>query len=75
MFEEAEGRNPGEVSITDLPSVLKLKKDLCEAQVGYLKRPSPHLTYPLFLSFCGLQVSFFLGFVVQLLNLAFVITL
>ncbi|KAF3436916.1 hypothetical protein FNV43_RR19669 [Rhamnella rubrinervis] len=31
-FEEAEGHNPGEVSITDLPSVLKLKKELCERQ-------------------------------------------
>ncbi|XP_060670829.1 SUMO-activating enzyme subunit 1B-1 isoform X2 [Ziziphus jujuba] len=29
-FEEAEGRNPGEVSIADLPSVLKLKKELCD---------------------------------------------
>ena len=34
-FEEAEGRKPGEVSIDDLPSVLKLKKELCESQVGY----------------------------------------
>ncbi|XP_038893690.1 SUMO-activating enzyme subunit 1B-1-like isoform X4 [Benincasa hispida] len=31
-FEEAEGRNPGETSISDLPGVLKLKKDLCESQ-------------------------------------------
>ncbi|RVW52595.1 SUMO-activating enzyme subunit 1A [Vitis vinifera] len=31
-FEEAEGRNPGEISIADLPGVLKLKKELCEAQ-------------------------------------------
>ncbi|KAI4343594.1 hypothetical protein L6164_010928 [Bauhinia variegata] len=28
-FEETEGRNPGEVSIADLPGVLKLKQDLC----------------------------------------------
>lgn len=32
-FEEAEGRNPGDVSIADLPGVLKLKKELCEANV------------------------------------------
>ncbi|XP_021690214.1 SUMO-activating enzyme subunit 1B-1 isoform X1 [Hevea brasiliensis] len=31
-FEEAEGRNPGEISMEDLPAVLKLKKELCEAQ-------------------------------------------
>ncbi|CAK9183537.1 unnamed protein product [Ilex paraguariensis] len=30
-FEEAEGRNPGETSTADLPIVLKLRKDLCEA--------------------------------------------
>jgi ubiquitin-like 1-activating enzyme E1 A len=30
-FEEAEERNPGDVSIVDLPGVLKLKKELCEA--------------------------------------------
>ncbi|KAJ7957224.1 SUMO-activating enzyme subunit 1B [Quillaja saponaria] len=29
-FEEAEGRNPGAVSISDLPGVLKLKKELCD---------------------------------------------
>lgn len=32
-FEEAKGRNPGEISIEDLPAVLNLKKELCEAQV------------------------------------------
>ncbi|XP_057421062.1 SUMO-activating enzyme subunit 1A-like [Lotus japonicus] len=31
-FEEAEGRNAGEVSIADLSGVLKLKKELCTAQ-------------------------------------------
>ncbi|XP_031374541.1 SUMO-activating enzyme subunit 1A isoform X3 [Punica granatum] len=31
-FEEKEGRSPGGVSITDLPAVLKLKNELCEAQ-------------------------------------------
>ncbi|XP_022994427.1 SUMO-activating enzyme subunit 1B-1-like isoform X2 [Cucurbita maxima] len=31
-FEEAEGRNPGETTISDLPRVLKLKKELCESQ-------------------------------------------
>ncbi|KAF7838788.1 SUMO-activating enzyme subunit 1A-like [Senna tora] len=31
-YEEAEGRNPGEVLIADLPGVLKLKKELCTAQ-------------------------------------------
>uniref|UniRef100_A0A2C9UJ39 THIF-type NAD/FAD binding fold domain-containing protein n=1 Tax=Manihot esculenta TaxID=3983 RepID=A0A2C9UJ39_MANES len=31
-FEESEGRNPGEISIEDLPAVLKLKKEICEAQ-------------------------------------------
>lgn len=30
-FEEAEGHHPGDVSIADLPGVLKLKKELCEA--------------------------------------------
>jgi len=36
-FEEAEGRSAGEVSIADLSAVLKLKKDLCTAQVCFLK--------------------------------------
>ncbi|EEF51758.1 SUMO-activating enzyme subunit 1B-1 isoform X2 [Ricinus communis] len=31
-FEEAEGRKPGEIYIKDLPAVLSLKKELCEAQ-------------------------------------------
>uniref|UniRef100_A0A5B6YLL3 Ubiquitin-like 1-activating enzyme E1A n=1 Tax=Davidia involucrata TaxID=16924 RepID=A0A5B6YLL3_DAVIN len=31
-FEEANGRNTGETSIADLPNVLKLRKELCEAQ-------------------------------------------
>ncbi|OMO84159.1 UBA/THIF-type NAD/FAD binding protein [Corchorus capsularis] len=30
QFEDVEGRNPGESSIADLPSVMKLKKELCE---------------------------------------------
>ncbi|OMP08366.1 UBA/THIF-type NAD/FAD binding protein [Corchorus olitorius] len=30
QFEDFEGRNPGETSIADLPSVMKLKKELCE---------------------------------------------
>ncbi|KAL5791521.1 hypothetical protein ACOSP7_000115 [Xanthoceras sorbifolium] len=30
-FEEAEGRSAGEISIDDLPGVLNLKKELCEA--------------------------------------------
>ena len=34
-FEEAEGRNPGETTISDLPGVLKLKKELCESQVEF----------------------------------------
>lgn len=34
-FEEVEGRNPGETTISDLPGVLKLKKELCELQVEY----------------------------------------
>jgi hypothetical protein len=35
-FEEAEGHHPGDVSIADLPGVLKLKKELCEANVWYI---------------------------------------
>lgn len=31
-FEEAEGRKPGETSMEDLPKVLKLRKEVCEAQ-------------------------------------------
>ncbi|XP_043704612.1 SUMO-activating enzyme subunit 1B-1-like isoform X2 [Telopea speciosissima] len=31
-FEESEGRNPGEVSVSDLPSVLKMRNELCKAQ-------------------------------------------
>ncbi|KAK0580392.1 hypothetical protein LWI29_001344 [Acer saccharum] len=31
QFEEAEGRKNGEISINDLPGVLNLKKELCEA--------------------------------------------
>lgn len=30
-YEEVEGRNPGEISIVDLPNVLILKKEICEA--------------------------------------------
>jgi ubiquitin-like 1-activating enzyme E1 A len=30
-FEEAEARNPGELTIADLPGVLKLRKEVCEA--------------------------------------------
>ncbi|RWR80003.1 SUMO-activating enzyme subunit 1B-1-like protein [Cinnamomum micranthum f. kanehirae] len=45
-FEQAEGRNPGETSLADLPTVLVLRKELCEAQsfnesqipVGLLER-------------------------------------
>lgn len=37
QFEEAEGRSPGEISIADLPAVLKLKKELCEANVRNFK--------------------------------------
>ncbi|XXG41565.1 hypothetical protein AAC387_Pa01g2004 [Persea americana] len=45
-FEQAEGRNPGETSLADLPRVLVLRKELCEAQslnesqipVGLLER-------------------------------------
>lgn len=32
QFEEAEGRNPGQTSKDDLPKVLKLRKELFEAQ-------------------------------------------
>ncbi|KAI4387992.1 hypothetical protein MLD38_000371 [Melastoma candidum] len=31
-FEELEGRNPRDVSIADLPGVLKLKRELCDAE-------------------------------------------
>lgn len=31
-FELSEGRNPGETSISDLPLILKLRKELCDAQ-------------------------------------------
>ncbi|KAJ4752134.1 SUMO-activating enzyme subunit 1A [Rhynchospora pubera] len=31
-FELLEGRKPGETSLADLPSISKLRKDLCEAQ-------------------------------------------
>ncbi|KAJ0054168.1 hypothetical protein Pint_01205 [Pistacia integerrima] len=31
QFEEAEGRGVGEISVPDLPGVLKLKKEICEA--------------------------------------------
>ncbi|GKV13665.1 hypothetical protein SLEP1_g24651 [Rubroshorea leprosula] len=30
-FEEAEGHNPGDISITDLHGLLNLKKEICEA--------------------------------------------
>ena len=36
-FEEAEGRSAGEVSIADLSGVLKLKKEICTAQVFFLE--------------------------------------
>ncbi|XP_072981603.1 SUMO-activating enzyme subunit 1A-like [Typha angustifolia] len=32
-FELAEGRNPGETSISDLPVILKLRKGMCDAQL------------------------------------------
>ncbi|KAK4800466.1 hypothetical protein SAY86_020953 [Trapa natans] len=32
QFEEIENRRPGGISFTDLPAVLKIKKELCEAQ-------------------------------------------
>ncbi|XP_077226712.1 SUMO-activating enzyme subunit 1B-1-like [Tasmannia lanceolata] len=32
-FEVAEGRNPGETSMADLPRVLELRKEICEAQL------------------------------------------
>ena len=35
LFEDVEGRNPGETSIADLPGVLKLRKELCETIVWY----------------------------------------
>ncbi|KAF5730963.1 SUMO-activating enzyme subunit 1B-1 isoform X1 [Tripterygium wilfordii] len=31
-FEEAEGRKAGEISIGDLPALLKLRKEICETQ-------------------------------------------
>ncbi|XP_029119489.1 SUMO-activating enzyme subunit 1B-1 isoform X3 [Elaeis guineensis] len=31
-FELSEGRNPGETSISDLPLILKMRKELCDAQ-------------------------------------------
>ncbi|XP_010529098.1 PREDICTED: SUMO-activating enzyme subunit 1B-1-like [Tarenaya hassleriana] len=31
LFEETEGRKPGESSLPDIPRVLKFKKELCEA--------------------------------------------
>lgn len=33
IFEEAEGRNPGQTSIDDLPKVLKLRKEVLEKHV------------------------------------------
>jgi len=35
LFEETEGRKPGECSLSDLPRVLKLKKELCEGNVSF----------------------------------------
>lgn len=35
-FELSEGRNPGELSNFDLPAVLKLRKELCDAQVTWI---------------------------------------
>ena len=34
-FEELEGRKPGQTSAADLPNVLNLRKELCEAHVLY----------------------------------------
>lgn len=36
-FEEAEGRSTGEVSIADFSGLLKLKKEICTAQVCFLE--------------------------------------
>lgn len=36
-FEEAEGRSTGEVSIADFSGLLKLKKEICTAQVFFLE--------------------------------------
>lgn len=32
-FEDHEGRNPGDTSTADLPAVLNLRKEICEAHV------------------------------------------
>ena len=34
MFEENEGRKHGQCSLLDLPTVLEIKKKLCEANVS-----------------------------------------
>ncbi|KAJ4838173.1 SUMO-activating enzyme subunit 1B-1 [Turnera subulata] len=32
-FEQAEGRNPGQIFVEELPAILKLKAELCQAEV------------------------------------------
>ena len=56
MFEEAEGR---EVSIEDLPAVLKLRKELCEARVQYLRIEGFFIFIYLFIFWVFLIVLFF----------------
>lgn len=59
-FEEAEQRKPGEVSIADLPGVLKLKNEFCEAQVLILNsklRPG-HQVLSLFVSSASSYVCY-----------------
>jgi ubiquitin-like 1-activating enzyme E1 A len=55
-FEETEGRSAGDVSDADLSSVLKLKKELCTAQVCLLelviyvfKVNTNHIIHPILL--------------------------
>lgn len=36
MFESSKERNPGETSISDLPEILKLREEMCNAQVSPL---------------------------------------
>lgn len=38
-FELSEGRNPGDITISDLPLILKMRKELCDAQVRWLHCP------------------------------------
>lgn len=55
-FEFSEGRNLGELSSSDIPAVLKLNKEICDAQVA----PLSFISAALFFGMLLISSTFFL---------------